>query len=213
MSYTNQSLGSEFAGLASYKSLFNSRAKAYKKAMDASNARASEFLHAIDFAELTAHCSVIDFPAGNGQLKQYLSKSQKYIPLELCADWGAPMACSEQAEYLFCIAAAHHLPELASTASLLLKPNGLLIIADVYEGSKEAEFLLNNVPGHSNFVVGKPIVGFKLEKYEHRSTPWLGNGMREFCAGIFGIDAYDKLNTLGDEVVYWSLAYAAYRKA
>lgn len=34
--------------------------------MDSSNARASEFLHAIDFANLPEHCTIIDFPAGNG---------------------------------------------------------------------------------------------------------------------------------------------------
>jgi SAM-dependent methyltransferase len=205
-----------------YEDIFRSRAHSYHKAMaDYPTARDAEFEMMVE--PLGPVDQIIDMPAGGGYLRRYLPTHVQYTAVE-----PAPLffeACPQDAraarimspietvplpdasaDALMCLAGLHHAPDfeiIFREMHRLLRPNGLLVIADVAAGTA-ADFFLNeyvhnnSAMGHNGIFLDAMIApqleraGFRLAQDAQLATPWRfasRTAAGHFCANMFGIES------------------------
>lgn len=140
----------------SYAEVFKQAGHSYHSAMRiCPNARDQEFLAAIDLLELMPNQHVLDVPAGGGYLQAYLPEYTHYHAIDFAGSFGhnrVIQCCDENSldlpdnsmDRILCLAALHHIQDrqgFFAELKRVLKPNGLIVIGDVIQGSKQAEFL------------------------------------------------------------------------
>jgi cyclopropane fatty-acyl-phospholipid synthase-like methyltransferase len=206
----------------SYQDIFNQRGKLYHQGMlEFPLARQEEFKHIIQLADLQDDQIVCDIPSGGSYLKNFIDKSVKLISIETSQQF--LNAISEDHHLLYTeninniLLKSHSIDRIISLAGLhhvesrekfyqecdrLLKPNGILCLADGFENSKVAQFLNEfvnqyNSMGHQGIflnnqdLISLKNVGFNLVFSENINYYWSFKNisdMVEFCKLLFGID-------------------------
>ena len=139
-----------------YAEIFNHSGASYHRAMQLHpRARDEEFNAVRSLLKLQSGDCLVDVPAGGGYLHDYLPASINYSGLEFsngfgthgdvgqCSETNLPPANASM-DAAVCLAALHHVEnklEFFTELARCLKPNGRLVVADVVQHSKEAEFL------------------------------------------------------------------------
>jgi cyclopropane fatty-acyl-phospholipid synthase-like methyltransferase len=229
-----------------YSEQFSKRADSYFSAMSKfPQAMMHEFKTAVENLELRGDETVVNIPAGCVNLESFLAKTINYKTFEIDKTFAKKVqqeVCSltkipcetESVDRLISIAALHHSTEqerklFYQEVKRILKPNGLFVIADVEEGSKQDTWL-NDFVNHYNSLGHKGIfwskrdarfmeeAGFSVE-YCVREYPWIFKNrqdMIEFSRELFYLDKANKEDIeaglesiLGatETTIPWKLAY------
>jgi SAM-dependent methyltransferase len=205
-----------------YAEIFSHRADGYNRAMATwPRARDLEFASVIEPLHASS-LTIFDMPAGGGYLHSYIPANRQYVAVEpvihffdRCPNGGNARRISsaiEQvpsadgaADAIVSLAGLHHVRNLALAFRefrRLLRPNGLLIIADIAEGTPPASFLNtyvddNSQLGHEGWFLNEQTAGtieeanFKIEADEIIAVPWTFPDQIDaaaYCAGLFGIE-------------------------
>lgn len=224
-----------------YQDIFSERGQLYHSAMlDVPNARNQEFQAIIEMAELSENQLILDAPSGGGYLNKYINKPVNLIAVEtshefvqnlkpsptlsllLCEDLSNIVFPSESVDRIVSLAGLHHLedkPSFYQECFRLLKPGGLLCMADAYEDSSVAKFLnifvdANNSMGHEGLFFNASTsdelekVGFDILHNTNKQYHWLFSDalqMGNYCKRLFGMDlaeAEDVVKGIGDYLGY-----------
>lgn len=242
----------------SYAEIFSQRGAQYQAAMLRwPEAREAEFLQVLEDASLAPGLVAYDVPAGGGYLSRHVDAGVHWLEIETTSGFTAAQAnprqhlCSSlasieladaSADRIISLAGLHHLPERSGIFrefARLLRPAGLLALADVAEGSATAAFLNEFVDrhcpmGHRGVFLGAELVpdlrAAGLDVLADRSIDlrWRfgsKDDMADFCCLLFGLET-DRANTLAgirDHVGYeerdgrvlmnWALRFVRARKA
>ncbi|WGL60614.1 methyltransferase domain-containing protein [Pigmentibacter sp. JX0631] len=207
-----------------YKEIFETRGMEYNLAMlQSPDARKEEFLNLVRFVDNTHPLQIIDIPSGGGYLRKYLSE-QHYL---LCAEEtdyfyqtckinhnqnrimyqkNIPIGLPEKSlDIVVSLAGLHHLQKkdwMISEMARILKDNGKVIIADVWNNSCVAKFLnefvdANNSIGHLGYFLDEEFNillnknNFNLNFNAILKLNWIFNSLEEmtiFCKNLFGLD-------------------------
>ena len=152
-----------------YETIFAQRAENYHRAMRAyPQARAAEFEAMVAYLPSLAGGIIFDMPAGGGYLRSYLPPRLHYVAVEPTEAFYASCPVDARARRLHAgiecvpcrdgsadavvsLAGLHHAPDLDAVfreMRRLVAPRGLVVIADVAEGSAAAQFLNGYVDRH-----------------------------------------------------------------
>jgi len=241
-----------------YGSIFDLRGKWYHQSMmKIPDARDEEFKLLLKGISLKPVEAVLDFPSGGGYLKHYLPKSIKTYELETSkafarisrckiSDWSSIPFSNEKFNAIFCCASLHHVSKanrknFLSEAYRILKPGGILCIADIDKNEPVALFLNGfvnryNSMGHDgDFLYSKSASEFAGKKFKVirnelcRYHWYLHKNILaslSFIKLMFGIDKVDyksletylekNLNLIRNEnkrwIINWSLRYIFLQK-
>ena len=154
---------------AEYDAIFDRRGSLYHQAMArAPRARDTEVAQLFTHCPLAANERLIDVPSGGGYLGQFLQRSQPDTPLQVVnldfstgfgpipqivdpyGVWPLDRGCADR---VVCLAATHHiqhLEKLLDNVRQVLRPGGLLHVADVRPDSGIATFLDTFVDRHTS---------------------------------------------------------------
>ena len=215
-----------------YKDIFNQRGNLYHQAMlDYPNARKKEFEAAIDLLDLADGQILCDVPSGGGYINNFIDKTVKVISVETssefirCAkerDRISSMICeevsnvpltSETIDRVVSLAGLHHVKHQShffQETYRLLKPSGIIAIADVLVESTVDEFLnqfvdANSSMGHKGDFLGNHTIselnsaGFEVTYAEPHQYCWQFDSVESMvrcCKLLFGIDRADNEKTL-----------------
>lgn len=208
----------------SYEEIFKKRAWSYHQAMElCPSARVTEFSLAVECLDIASGMTLYDIPSGGGYLKQFVTVDNiNYVFVESSSNFAShcpdELGCSallssltalplapRSADRILSLAAIHHVEDkqqFFEQCLNLLKPEGLLVVADVEGGSNTAGFLNEfvdqyNSMGHKGTFLTKTIgrslesSGFEVVKNKYESFTWEFNSvpqMLSFCRGLFGLD-------------------------
>ena len=203
-----------------YEEIFDLRGKLYHQAMQAfPRAREEEFLNVIEHASIKPGMTIVDVPSGGAYLAPYLPGSN-LISLESSHAFAEPAKNSTESvltykdnafplgrqsvDRVLSIAGMHHIADkqqFFSEVYRILKPDGLLVAADVAEGSPVRTFLDEFVgkysdTGHSGWYFGDntrreinnshfEIVQDRLLQYHWRAPD--KQQLVKFCRTLFGM--------------------------
>lgn len=208
-----------------YEAIFARRADSYQRAMaEFPHARDAEFALVVDPLD-PGPATVFDMPAGAGYLRAYLPADKRYVAVEPVGyffdrcptdpDAGriqspveAVDARDGSADAIVSLAGLHHAPDLLAIfreCYRLLRPGGMLVVADVAEGSPPDRFLNiyvheNNPTGHEGRFLDDataPLLreaGFGIVGDALVPVPWRFAGAADagsYCASLFGIEGRD----------------------
>ena len=206
-----------------YSDIFEQRGNLYHQAMlRYPRAREQEFQHTVRVAGVEQNHLVCDVPSGGGYLQHFLEARTTLIHVEtsyqfaqLCRHTGALPVCLSALDHLplpsrsldrvVSLAGLHHVEDKLSfyqEAARILKPQGVLCIADVWRDSRVATFLdtfvhTHNSMGHTGLYIDDQIAsalepyGFHVVSKEVIPYHWTFEtlqGMAEFCQLLFGMD-------------------------
>lgn len=205
-----------------YEAIFARRADSYQRAMaDFPHARDAEFALVVDVLD-PGPATVFDMPAGAGYLRAYLPADKRYVAVEPVGyffdrcptDPGAgriqsPVEAVDapdgSADAIVSLAGLHHAPDLLAIfreCHRLLRPGGMLVVADVAEGSPPDHFLNvyvheNNPTGHEGRFLDAataPLLheaGFRIIADALVPVPWrfaAAGDAGSYCTSLFGIE-------------------------
>jgi SAM-dependent methyltransferase len=204
--------------VSDYEKLFQLRGSAYDSAMQAfPNARQEEFLQVIAAAKLKPGMRVLDVPAGGGYLRGFLPPGCHWVGHEPCSAFtNHGSVAGQDADLLplpfaantfdavISLAGIHHMEDKSaffSECHRVLKPEGVLALSDVAEGSATARFLdgfvgAHNSTGHSglylNAATGYRLarVGFAVDVCSTNQFHWRfasRGDLGTFCRGLFDV--------------------------
>lgn len=208
----------------SYQDIFELRADTYHEAMtQCPAARAREFEAIVSFSSLQPGSVVADIPSGGGYLESYISNTvsgiiaveptrQFYARCEetrllkkLLSPLEAIDIADETIDAIISLAGLHHVVDRATVFNELrriLKPDGVLCIADVRLGSDVDRFLnvfvdQYNSLGHEGWFIDRGFkqaltsARFAIEKNQVIPYSWNFHDVEEmvrFCILLFGLD-------------------------
>ncbi|WP_051921217.1 class I SAM-dependent methyltransferase [Porticoccus hydrocarbonoclasticus] len=213
----------------SYEDIFKKRARRYHQAMELCPlARATEFSLAVQYLNIKSNMTLFDIPSGGGYLKKFVPVEKvNYIFVESSDDFAShcpvndhsctllsgltelPFA-SHSADRILSLAALHHVEnkqKFFRQCLDLLKTDGFLVVGDVDEESKMAEFLnifVNkyNSMGHEGLFFTKNIeaslkdISLEVVSNEYKPFFWEFDSIQKaihFFRDLFGLDlATDK---------------------
>jgi len=214
-----------------YAETFEKRGQQYHQAMlNQPRARDEEFENLVRFADLRGSQRVCDCPSGGGYLREYVPPGVDLISVEDSAVF-ARLAQSNGTENLMrskllelavqdncfdrvvSLAALHHVEDKGifyREAGRVLRPEGMLCVADVWAGSGVAGFLNvfvheNNPMGHEGkFLDEGAAAEFEaagLRVIEQQRVPFFWHfrterEMTEFCSLLFGAEGATHDETL-----------------
>ncbi|MBF0623086.1 MAG: class I SAM-dependent methyltransferase [Magnetococcales bacterium] len=208
----------------SYQEIFNTRGQRYHRAMQRyPHARDAEFNTLLTLSKIPEHAILADIPAGGCYLNGYLSETVTVYSVETSRAFLS--SCPKQRrnqpiltdslfnipirngsiDRIFSLAGLHHITDrepVYKEMAQLLKPNGLLAIADVERGSGVARFLngfvnQHNPMGHRGHFLDHTdtaqlnALGFIRQQNETKPCPWYFDNraaMVNFCSDLFGLD-------------------------
>ncbi|HLO49239.1 MAG TPA: class I SAM-dependent methyltransferase [Kamptonema sp.] len=206
------------------KDIFNQRASLYHQAMlSYPLARAIEFKNIITLSELKDNLIICDVPSGGCYLSNFIQENLKIISIEtssqflkiaqktvnntveLCEDITNISLLSSSIDRVISLAGLHHVENKLNfykEAYRLLKPSGILCIADVFEDSKVAQFLnifvdkYNSIGHQGNFLNEKTkeemeSINFQVVHNAAISYHWCFDSvasMVDYCQMLFGLD-------------------------
>lgn len=207
-----------------YDEIFARRAHSYQEAMvDRPRARRREFEAAVERAGPLSGRVLCDIPAGGGYLYGYLPPDLgTYLAIEptihfvsccpralnagrLRASIEALPLAGAVADVVVSLAGLHHIPDKVAAfreMRRIVKPGGIVVVADAEEGTGAARFLNGFVHGHSGMghegvFLGPSstddlvAAGLTVEKDELVTVPWEFEdraAMGAFCRSLFGVD-------------------------
>jgi SAM-dependent methyltransferase len=212
---------SEFSESASsYSEIFELRGQLYHQAMQRfPDARAQEFLHVLAEARIAPHMTVVDVPSGGAYISRYLSDAELIgleptkIFAELAVEWRQNVLLYENDEFplkdasvdrVVSIAGLHHIENkvrLFTEMRRILKSDGLVLLADIAEGSFVQRFLDDFVgrysaTGHSGWYFSNITrselkeAGLKIITDKPLNYFWCATDLyqlAEFCRILFGM--------------------------
>jgi cyclopropane fatty-acyl-phospholipid synthase-like methyltransferase len=216
-----------------YSDIFNQRGKLYHQAMtDHPEARRAEFQTAIALLELAPGMVLCDVPSGGGYLSNFISVPDvKLYAIETSEVFARSMAEQDTHVSILCeaiadlplvsssidrvisLAGLHHVtPQVAfyQEAHRLLTPQGLLVVADVQQGTGVDRFLNGFVDqhsqmGHRGLFLGDHTLteletcGFQIVQAQPQKYTWQfpnPMAMARYCQMLFGIDLTDEATIL-----------------
>lgn len=227
-----------------YSTIFDERGASYHQAMaEQPRARDDEFHNLVRRAKLFEGLKVLDIPSGGGYLHHYIQQPVQLTQVETskafyeyaaqytkassvhCEDIAAMPFESQSIDRILSMAGLHHIEERATTykeAKRVLKPSGLLCIADVAKGSGPDGFLNsfvhnNSTDGHEGLFLTEQDIdllqeqGFTINLSEHVHYAWTFDSiekMIDYTKKMFGI------NQCSDQKVLEGISeHLRYRKA
>ncbi|RPI72121.1 MAG: class I SAM-dependent methyltransferase, partial [Ignavibacteriales bacterium] len=172
-----------------YSTIFDQRGRWYHQAMmKIPDSRDNEFKLMFKGISFKSGDTVLDFPSGGGYLKHYLHENIKVHELEASeafakinnceiSSWSNIPFPDKKFDYIFCCASLHHVGKenrrnFFSEAFRLLKPCGILCLADIDKNEPVALFLneyvhKNNSIGHEGiFLTSKSASQFADKKFK-----------------------------------------------
>jgi SAM-dependent methyltransferase len=206
-----------------YGEIFEQRGHLYDRAMTASpHARDEEFTRVVAWADLRDGQVVCDVPSGPGDLGRYVDAAVTLIHVEAsvafarrCRARGSgsvllgalesiPLA-ARSVDRVISLAALHHVADKRGVfreACRILKPGGVLCVADACSDSPVAEFLNGFVDAHSSLghrgvFIGEATAGeieesgLAVERSARVRFPWRfasRDEMAAFVQPLFGLD-------------------------
>jgi SAM-dependent methyltransferase len=215
-----------------YTDIFNQRGKLYHQAMvDYPDARKAEFLTALELLDLQPHQVLCDVPSGGCYISQFIPHPVELISVEtseefirqanptdnnvtlFCEDITTIPMASATVDRVISLAGLHHADDQLGfyrEAYRLLKPQGILGVADVRAGSGVDDFLNGfvnqyNSMGHRGDFLGLHTVeelqtaGFEVLYAAPRQYTWEFDSidaMVRCCQLLFGIDRADAATVL-----------------
>lgn len=226
-----------------YKDIFNQRGKYYHQAMlEFPLARAEEFQNIINLAQITSGNIICDIPSGGGYLNNFITNDVRIISVEtsqeflsycqnhnidktlICHQISEIPLSSASVDRVISLAALHHESHKSAfyqESFRLLKPNGILCIADVLAGTGVGDFLnifVNqyNPMGHQgdffndNTRNDLESVGFRVESAALISFHWQFNSLENmvrFCKLLFYIS-----EATNNQILEGITKYLGYKK-
>lgn len=207
-----------------YEKIFVERGWRYLRALNRfPGARAEEFKTAADKARVEPGHRVIDVPAGGGMLSRYLPEGCVAVRLECApglssgdqlrsharADYSCWPLADASAERVISVAGVHHVEDkrpFYHEAARCLAPGGVLLLAEVAEGSVIDTFLDGfidryNPQGHNGFylndqsLVDLEQAGLKIDSVTEQAYHWnftSAADMHAYCSDQFGLKAIDQ---------------------
>jgi len=204
-----------------YHQIFAQRGARYLRALSAyPDARAEEFEAAIASARPLAGQRIIDVPAGGGMLQRFLPSDCAVVRLECAPGFSqGPNLRSHAranasswpvtggwADRVISVAGVHHLLDkrgFFQEAWRCLVPGGVLLLAEVAEGSAVADFLdgfvdAHNPEGHHGYYLNQLTVeqlqqtGFVVDSINDCSYQWRfadAEALVAFCSDQFGLQS------------------------
>lgn len=203
-----------------YAEIFEKRANEYHYAMKlVPGARDSEFRAVLDPIRDASSGLICDMPSGGGYLAAYLRPGLDYIAVDPATDffieWPArlrrvvaeitnvPLA-DHSVDYIVSLAGLHHepsLPRVFDEMHRLLKPGGMVVLADVAVDTAPARFLngfvAENCPlGHDGRFLDEQTApalsaaGLTIADDRMVEVPWSFRNLDEageFCRHLFGM--------------------------
>ena len=215
-----------------YRDIFNKRGSAYHQGMVTYPlARAEEFRQIVALADIEDGHTILDIPSGGCYLNSHINKQVKIVSVESAKQFIRKQQSSENYVVLLCkdvtstplhtnsidrvisLAGLHHIMDKHSffnEAFRLLKPGGLLCIADVWHDTDAARFLnifvdQNSSMGHKGQFIDETInhnlesVGFEVLQNRLINYYWKFDtalAMADFCQQLFGIDQASRANII-----------------
>ncbi|MBK7948256.1 MAG: methyltransferase domain-containing protein [Deltaproteobacteria bacterium] len=241
----------------SYAEIFSRRGAQYQTAMLRwPAAREAEFLQVLADASLSPDLVAYDVPAGGGYLSRHVDPGVHWLEIETTAGFTSGQAAPQQilcssltsieladasADRIISLAGLHHVPDRSGVYrefARLLRPAGLLALADVAEGSAAAAFLNEFVDrhcpmGHRGVFLGAELApdvraaGFDILADRSIDLHWrfgTTDDMADFCRLLFGLET-DNATTLagirdhvgyeegsGQVLMNWALRHVRARK-
>jgi SAM-dependent methyltransferase len=207
-----------------YAEIFAERGAAYHRAMaECPKAREAELRAVIEPLRGLPAGTLCDMPSGGGYLAAYVPAGMRYIGVDPSEDFvracppgtlciKAPISTvplgDGTADYVVCLAALHHEPDLAALfreMRRLLKPGGRVVIADAAAGTPVATFLNgfvdeHNPMGHVGIFLDKQTAGlieeagFRIADDALVDMPWKFDTIKEagaFCRQLFWMPDLD----------------------
>ncbi len=196
-----------------YEHIFARRGAAYAGAMARwPQARREEFLLPLAKAGVVPGQTVIDVPAGGGDMARYVPAGVRWLGHEPCASFFDGQSIDQpllplpwrdaSADAALSLAGAHHLDErgpLYREVHRVLRPGGRFVLADVHRDSAVASFLddfvgAHNSTGHRGHYLGEADLallessGFAILDAARESYAWWFEdriAMGAFCRLLF----------------------------
>lgn len=211
-----------------YAQIFAKRAAEYHHAMKISpHARDAEFHAVLEPIGRAATGTLCDMPSGGGYLADYLWPELDYLAIDPATDffveWPKPRRrilaeitnvplADGSLDYVVSLAGLHHepsLPKVFGEMRRLMKPGGLVVLADVAIDTAPAIFLNGfvneNCPlGHDGRFLDEQTApaltaaGFELADDRMLDVPWIFETLEEageFCRHLFGMTGLEAQET------------------
>lgn len=247
-----------------YKSIFESRGHQYNKARDiCTTARNNEVDALLDLLEFDAEKLLIDAPAGGGIVAQRIQELSLPYRDIFCIEPAKQFAKgidrrfkvrndeidninmpSHCVHLLASLAGLHHVTDrraIYQEWARVVKPKGIVAVADVRTDTPTAQFLngfvnLHNSYGHDgNFIKPNEFqrcfekLGFTVEENSLVNVPWSFNNITQlarYCISLFNLDKVDDPKLVSEAIsdtvgikkdgngvhIQWQLQYAKARK-
>lgn len=219
------------AAIDTYEAIFERRGASYDEAMTtAPHARAEEFRRVVAWMDPQPGHVVCDVPSGPGDLRRYVDRSVTLVHVE--PSMAFARRCRARAtvsiavgtletlplrarsvDRVVSLAALHHVADkraFVMEAARILKPTGMLCVADVCSGSPVAAFLndfvdAHNSMGHRGAFIDEALdreiadTGCTVDRAARETFPWRfasRAAMATFAQRLFGLDRATPAETL-----------------